>query len=313
MDKTVAPEIEVERFTQPERLEQSLKRLHAGAVISKGEYSSDIPGYINDMEWNFYDEIHRIYVHDTYHEMQKIFSGKTFSVNLVKWRNWPVFIQVANAKVAPNLFYQTMCIFGIFYIHQIMELEQRNREIRLTRKWLTMSHWLFRFLHGPINRQLMKLQVKQDQEDNSLIRHRRLALRDAGYHFLTDTATFTTANQLTNNVYFPQSPPLAVWKLSGVSAQEKQSITVGILELLIVREGEGLRVWPGICPHEGAAMTAEHLCEGVIHCPWHGRKFNGNLLVVGGESWQFMDFEVALEPDQLVVRRVKQPSQAKVA
>ncbi len=309
----MASDIEVELFTPSDRLERSLKRLHAGAVITKGEYSSDIPGYINDMEWNFYDEIHRIYVHNTYHEMQKVFSGKTFSVNLVKWRHWPIFIQVANAKVAPNLFYQTMVIFGIFYIHQIMELEQRGREIRLTRKWLTMSHWLFRFLHGPLNRRLMKLQVKQDNEDNEEIRHRRLALRDAGYHFLTDRATFTTANQLTNHVCFPESPPAASVALGSISVSEKQSIAVGILELLVMREGDALRVWPGICPHEGAAMKAQHLCEGVMQCPWHGRKFNGNLLTVGGEPWVFMDFEVALEPDQLVVRRIKQTSQAKVA
>ena len=69
--------IEVELFVQQERLEQALKKLHKGAVVTKDDYISVIPGYINDMEWNFYDELHRYYVHNTYHDMFKIFSGKT--------------------------------------------------------------------------------------------------------------------------------------------------------------------------------------------------------------------------------------------
>jgi len=312
MDKNNLAPIEVELFMQPDRLEQSLKKLHPGATISGDEYTSDIPGYLNDMEWNFFDEIHRIYVHNTYHDMLKVFSGKSFSVNLVKWGNWPIFIQVANAKVAPNLFYQTMSVLGIFYVHQVMQLEQLDRQVRLRRRWFTMSHWLFKPMHKPFNRQLMKLQVKQDIEDNEQIRYRRLALRDAGFHFVTDRADFTNSNRLTNNVYFPASEPLARFKVSDI-AEDKQNIKVGILELLVQREGANVRVWPGICPHEGALMKPQHICEGVAQCPWHGRKFKGALLVSGGEPWQFMDFEVVLEQTELVVRRINQALQLKVS
>lgn len=313
MQKDNFAPVEVEQFLQPERLEHALKKLHPGAVISGDEYVSDIPGYINDMEWNFFDEIHRIYVHNTYQDMLKVFNGKSFSVNLVKWGNLPIFIQVANAKVAPNLFYQTMSVLGIIYVHQIMQLEQLDRQVRLTRKWYTVSHWLFKPLHGWFNRRLMKLQVKQDIEDNDIIRHRRLALRDAGYHFLTDKADFTNSNLLTNNVYFPESEPLARFRLTDLPAEGKHHIKVGILELLVAREGENARVWPGICPHEGALMEAKHMCDGVLQCPWHGRKFNGTLLSPGGQPWQFMDFEVAIDQSELVVRRVKQTMQRKAS
>ena len=44
--------------------EQALKVLHRGMVITQGEYASDVPGFIHDLDWNFYDEIHRIYVHN---------------------------------------------------------------------------------------------------------------------------------------------------------------------------------------------------------------------------------------------------------
>lgn len=298
-----ASDVQVELFTDLTRLERQLKSLHPGAVITTGAYVSDIPGYINDMEWNFYDEIHRFYVHNTYHDMLKVFSGKTFSVNVVKWGNWPVFIQVANAKVAPNLFYQTMSILGIFYVHQIMVLEQLDRQVRLDRRWYTVSHWLFKPLHRLLNGRLMKLQVKQDDEDNEQIRHRRLALRDKGFHFTTDKADFTNSNQLTNHVIFPPGDAEARLPLVGISADAPQNVTVGLLELLAWREGDGVRVWPGICPHEGALMASAHMCDGAMQCPWHGRRFKGEYLQDGGAAWQFLDFSVTVERGELVARR----------
>lgn len=301
--------VEVELFIKPERLEQHLKKLHPGACFTTGEYISDIPGYINDMEWNFYDELHRYYVHNTYHDKFKIFSGKTFSVNLVKWGKWPIFIQVANAKVAANLFYQTMSLLGIFYVHQIMKLEQLEREVRLTRSWYTLSHWLFKPLHAYMNRSMLKLQIKQDVEDNEQIRHRRLALRDAGYHFLTDRADFTNSNQLTNHVIFPSSVNEARINLSDLPLHKIKPIKVGVLELLIQREENNVRIWPGICPHEGAAFTEQHLCEGVVQCPWHGRRFSGTELQNGGKAWRFMQFDVSLQADELVVCRILEDKQ----
>ncbi len=297
-------EVEIELYTKPERLEQHLKKLHPGAVFTKGEYVSDIPGYVNDMEWNFYDELHRYYVHNTYHDMFKVFSGKTFSVNIVKWGQLPIFVQVANAKVAPNLFYQTMSILGIFYVHQIMKLEQLDRQVRLVRSWYTVSYWLFKPLHRFLNRKMLRLQVKQDIEDNEQIRHRRLALRDAGYHFATDKADFTNSNRLTNNVIFPPSDDEAQIAIAHLHADHTQNISVGILELLLRREEDGVRIWPGICPHEGASMNKDHVCEGVVQCPWHGRRFAGTLLQDGGKAWRFMNFDVSLEKQNLIVRRI---------
>ncbi|MDP3705996.1 MAG: Rieske 2Fe-2S domain-containing protein [Legionellaceae bacterium] len=293
--------IEVEVFTAQNRLEQKLKTLHSGAILTQGEYISNIPGYINDMEWNFYDELHRYYVHNTYHDMFKIFSGKTFSVNLIKWGKWPVFIQVANAKVAPNLFYQTMSILGIFYVHQIMRLEQLDREVKLSRSWYTVSHKLFKPLHGFLNRSMMKLQVKQDNEDNEQIRHRRLALRDAGYQFLTDHPNFTNSNQLTNHVIFPKNTTEGRFSLSNLSGYEAQKINIGNLELLIKREENGIKIWPGICPHEGAALTSKHLCKNTVVCPWHGKRFSGSLLNKESNVWQFMNFRISLKNNELIL------------
>ncbi len=304
-------DIQVEMVTKPENLKKSLQALK-GTAITYNEYISDVPGYINDMEWNFYDEIHRIHVHNTYHDMLKVFSGKTFSVNLVKFGKWPVFIQVSNAKVAPNIFYQTMSL-GFFYIHQIMKLEQLDRKVRVTRQWYTVSHWLFKPLHTYLNARLMKLQIKQDIEDNETIRERRLALRDTGYRFTTDKADFVNSNKLTDNVIFPPDKKAASIHIADLANNTTQKITVGILELLVTRQNNLLLVWPGICPHEGASLTPDNVCTGIVKCPWHGRLFKGVLIQEGAPAWRFMNFVVKIEKAALIVSQVEALVEAKVS
>lgn len=297
-------DIQVECFTAVEKLEQSLKKLQ-GTVITQDEYVSEVPGYINDMEWNFYDEIHRIHVHDTYHDMFKVFAGKTFSINLVKFGKWPIFIQVANAKIAQNIFYQAMSI-GFFYIHQVMMLEQLDRKVRVTRHWYTVSHWLFRPFHKYLNKMLMKLQIKQDQEDDTYIRGRRLILRDAGYRFTTDRADFINSNILTNNVIFPPSEKEVRIHIADVANNVVQRISAGVLELLIKRQGNAVLVWPGICPHEGAPLMAHNMCAGMVKCQWHGRRFKSGLLTENSPAWKFMNFEVKIQNAELIVGRIEQ-------
>jgi hypothetical protein len=54
-----------------------------------------------------------------YHGLYKVMTGKYFSVNVVRWGNLPVFMQVANAKIADGMFYQSMTVLGIIMLHQV--------------------------------------------------------------------------------------------------------------------------------------------------------------------------------------------------
>ena len=129
------------------------------------------------MEWNFYDELHRQCVHDTYHGLYKVMTGKYFSVNVVRWGNLPIFIQVAGAKIADSIFYQCMTILGVIVHHQVMQISQKLDNVLLEVDWCTASHWALRWLHGPFNRRVLRLQRKQDREDTIEIRGRRWDLR----------------------------------------------------------------------------------------------------------------------------------------
>src|SRR5262245_7950772 len=99
---------QVLKYIPPEQIAAYLKRLHPGMTMTEGAHSALVPGYIRDLEWNFFDELHRYFVHNTYDEMYKVMAGKFFSVNIVRWKKLPVFIMVANAKIEDRLFYQCL-------------------------------------------------------------------------------------------------------------------------------------------------------------------------------------------------------------
>jgi nitrite reductase/ring-hydroxylating ferredoxin subunit len=284
-----------------------LKNLHAGVTITHGTHESLVPGYLNDLEWNFYDELHRYYVHDTYHGLYKVMTGKYFSVNVVKWGNLPVFIQVANAKIADGLFYQSMTVLGIIMLHQVQRITQKDDNVLIQVDWYTASHWLFRWLHGPFNRRLLKLQKKQDREDNEEIRGRRRDLRHRGFKFATDDPDFINANRLTNHVLTPEFDQPTRFPLAELAPGRIERLVRGPIELLAKPfENGDVHVWPALCPHEGADLHERHMCEGVIECPWHGRKFPGALLRSNSaDSYRYLDMTVRVADGAIEV--VRQP------
>ncbi len=90
-------------------------------------------------------------------------------------------------------------------------------------------------------------------------------------------------------------------------------MTVGALELIVRRDDDGVTVWPGICPHEGATLEIAHRCDGVIQCPWHGRKFRGTKLTPGSNGWRFLNFTVSIENDDILVTETTGQREAAVA
>jgi hypothetical protein len=294
---------QVLKYLPADRVVEQLKQLHPGMVVTHGHHESLVPGYINDLEWNFYDELHRQCVHDTYHGLYKVMTGKYFSINVVRWGNLPIFMQVANAKIADGLFYQSMTILGIIMLHQVQRISQRADEVLLEVDWYTASHWVFRWLHGPFNRRLLRLQRKQDMEDNVEIRYRRRDLRRRGFRFATDNPDFINSNRLTDNVRLPPLRDPIHIDLSAYALGTLQRVAHGSIELMFRRKSESqVEVWPGLCPHEGGLMEARHLCDGQAICPWHGRRFSAVLLDSSTrQSWRFLSVVVRYKEDHLEI------------
>jgi nitrite reductase/ring-hydroxylating ferredoxin subunit len=306
---------QVLKYLPADRLAEHLKQLHPGMAVTHGRHESLVPGYIKDLEWNFYDELHRQCVHDTYHGLYKVMTGKYFSVNVVRWGNLPIFMQVANAKVADGMFYQSMTVLGIIMLHQVQRISQKGDEVLIEVDWYTASHWVFRWLHGPFNRRLLRLQRKQDVEDNIEIRGRRRDLRHRGFHFATDDPDFVSSNRLTHNVRLPPLEAPVRIDLSDYPLGSVHRVTRGPIELLLRRKSEDqVEVWPSLCPHEGGLIDEKHLCDGQAVCPWHGLRFGAVLLGNGGrDSWRYLQVTVRHKEDHLEVTPTAADAGAKQA
>ncbi len=306
---------QVLRYLPADHLTEHLKQLHPGMAVTHGHHESLVPGYIKDLEWNFYDELHRQCVHDTYHGLYKVMTGKYFSVNVVRWGNLPIFMQVSNAKVADGMFYQSMTVLGIIMLHQVQRISQKGDEVLIEVDWYTASHWAFRWLHGPFNRRLLQLQRKQDREDNIEIRGRRRDLRHRGFHFATDDPDFVSSNRLTHNVRLPPLEAPVRIDLSDYPLGSVHRVTRGPIELLLRRKSEDqVEVWPSLCPHEGGLMDEKHLCDDQAVCPWHGLRFGAVLLGNGGrDSWRYLQVTVRHRGDHLEVTPTAADAGAKQA
>ena len=50
---------QVLKYLPADHLAEHLKQLHPVMTVTHGRHESLVPGYIKDLEWNFYDELHR--------------------------------------------------------------------------------------------------------------------------------------------------------------------------------------------------------------------------------------------------------------
>ncbi len=294
------------KFVSIDSLESSLRELHPGVSISKGQFISHMPSTVRDLEWNHMDQNHRLYLHDAYHDSLRLATGSDFAYSLTRWKNLPVFIQVFDIHLGPGLFYQSFGMFGLLVCHQVQRMQKISDEVAELRvDWMTVSHWLLKPLHGIFNRMMLNLEVKQDSED-LVVRQTRSDLRKEGFSFLTDQPDFHNSNLLSDMVIFPTSSlPIRAAATDVVGGEgEVRTLKMGPFRFFAQRDGDGILVWPGTCPHEGARLETSHFCEKKVVCPWHGRTFSSVRLVDGGRRAKFGNIQMTLTAGVLVLEAI---------
>jgi len=103
-----------------DRLAEHLKQLHPGMAVTHGHHESLVPGYIKRLGIEF---LRRAAPPVRSRHLSRLIQGDDrFSVNVVRWGNLPIFMQVANAKVADGMFYQSMTVLGIIMLHQVQRI-----------------------------------------------------------------------------------------------------------------------------------------------------------------------------------------------
>src|SRR4051812_32375560 len=80
---------------------------------------------------------------------------------------------------------------------------------------------------------------------------------------------------------------------------------IGRQEVMALMTSQGVRVYSGLCPHQGGPLGEGPISGDKLRCPWHGCEFDltqgrctdiGACRNVSGMQLQTLDFKV--EPDQ---------------
>ena len=287
-------------FIREDKVDESLRKLIPGAHITKGHYSYPSRAELRDLAWNHMDQNHRPFIHQTYGSASRIFVDKHASFSLTRFGNWPVVIPVFDGYFRENGFYQIMVLFGLIAVVNLIECNADGDGTKMDVSWSIASHRWLRFLHPVLNRKLIRLNDVQNREDDP-VRDRRVAARASGYRFKTDSPNFFNSNIVDNNTLFPAMLAPADILLRDLPNHQAVEIAVSDRAFILCRDGEAVDVWPGVCPHEGAALSSAHLCDKTIKCPWHGLEFPARRIVGGGSGITLCGARLTLSGGKITV------------
>ena len=237
-----------------------------------------------DAEWNLKDIVHVPFLH--HHAVREF----TYISNNVY--STIDFQKVMGITIPQStLFYsnvednKTIChttlFFGIILIetsfHPIGELKSRTS----VRYAIGSKSILGRLLHPIIKFGIIR-NWKRFNEDDRPVRKRKGVLRQKGYTFDTQSPVdhLKTIDVSKNGIFILKEEnkthqPKERRKLI-LSKNMNKNILVGEddhLGLQIKITSKVIRIFPRLCPHQGASLDNCESNVSSITCPWHGRKF----------------------------------------
>lgn len=291
------------KYLSPDNLLEQIKKFTAGMAVTTGAFELTVDRCtVDDFEWNHMDQLHRPTIHNTYDKGIRIAFGSDFAVSLTQWKGWPFFITVSDVYVAKGVFYQSLTIGGIIFLHCIISLEQDGDAVKLKDEWYIASHKLFRFLHKPLSKKLYKLN-KRLQDEDAQIRNGRFELRKEGYSFRSEPADYYSSNILTQNTIYPPIQNNSTISLDEFTDKVTEK-EVGGLKFLLQKKSENYLVWPSVCPHEGGPLLNGKFCDSQVACPWHGLRFSAVQLSSQKTADSRYGFQYNLQNNHIYITQV---------
>lgn len=290
------------RYLSPSRLHEQLCHFTKNMAVTTGAFELLIEDcLLEDIEWNHMDQMHRPTIHNTYEKGIRIANTRDFALSLTEWKNWPFFIPVVDIYVAKGLFYQSIALAGIIFVHSIISMEQVGTSVKLKDEWYIASRKWFKFLHKPLNKKLYRLNERLQEEDKQ-IRQGRYQLREKGYRFRSDLPDYMNSNVLGTNTFYPQITESNTLSLDDVT-ESPTTKNIGGVEFIVKKAAELYFIWPAACPHEGGPLMQGKHCEGKITCPWHGLQFSAVQLSNENPHGAKYGFEYTLAEGKILVKQ----------
>lgn len=301
------------RFLSPQNLYEQIQQFTKGMAVTKGEFNLFIENCtFKDMEWNHMDQMHRPSIHHTYEKGIRIAFGKDYAISLTQWKNWPLFLTVTDVFVARGMYYQSMTIAGLIFLHGVISFKEDGQGVHLKNEWYIASRKFFKFLHPFLSKKLFNLN-KRLQDEDAQIRHGRYALRQEGYTFKTDEPDYYNSNVVANNTIYPLLRSDAKMSLNDLSQELTLKQAGGINFIVKKIADQEYHIWPAACPHEGGPLLKGKACATQIVCPWHGLRFSPVHLSADSPTGARYGFEYSLENDYIHVRQTVMQQQKNVA
>jgi nitrite reductase/ring-hydroxylating ferredoxin subunit len=292
------------KFVKPEDITNRLRTFSANMAVTTGQFEIVIPGYLEDLEWNHMDQMHRKHIHNTYAESIRIATGSNFAISLTKWEKIPLFITVTDIRLSPGLFYQCMTIAGLIYVHLTLTMNEKDEKVYETLEWNIISHKWLKFLHPILNRKFIKLNTRLQIEDTP-IREQRYKLRKNGYKFIEEPVNYYNSNSLKYNTIYPKLPDVAEINVTGFIKERINKVYLNQVGFLIKKVEDEFLIWPLVCPHEGGDLSLGKHCEKKqIQCSWHGLRFTALTLSANVDKASGYGFEFNLDNSIIRVSKI---------
>jgi len=295
------------RFIRKSKLFDSIAAFDPKNATTRGEFFLDMPYNKIDVEWNHMDQLHRPFIHQTYHKNIRIALGRDFAVSLTRWGKWPFLITVTDMRIDEGLYYQTLVLAGMIFIHNTISMTDiedkgNGNTLRLKLEWIIHSHWLLKPMHALLSKMFYKLNVRLQEED-AQVRGARHSLREKGYTFLSDPPDYYNSNQLTNNTVYPDVPADAAIEINTLPMNSLERVTAGTVEFIVQRKKDAVLLWPAACPHEGGNLAGGRLHDDCrMECPWHGLKFVAASLSAAQPTAEAYGFSYKMENGIIQIR-----------
>ncbi|MBU6338901.1 MAG: hypothetical protein KGQ36_02900 [Rickettsiales bacterium] len=191
-------------------------------------------------------------------------------------------LSVFNYQSAKNQ--QTYFTSLFFFVLIIQTSYEQIGELRtkVTTRYAIGSSGFIKFLL-PIVFPLMKWSIKKNFDDlmsgDIPMRTRRGELRKMGYCFKGDDKDYSfveTTKIMENNLISPKMEYLDFVPFEKIlSDLEKDNPSLygdsGILGFQAYKIADKVKLFPRICPHEGACLDRKKSGDNHVRCEWHGR------------------------------------------
>lgn len=238
------------------------------------------PHRMEDWDWNQRDVPHVPFVHGGFsaaplHLGDDGFSAFTFQ------RLFGVRVPLLNALHHPSpdrRVYATA--LGPFALVVEASLERLPDTGTLVRTEYTVAAKRPFSVLFPLLERFMRRNYRKVFDEDEPLRRRRSELRSWGLRFREDEegASYKKSmNPAIDRVTVPPATEVNEWRVRVDTLEPGKALFVGRsdhLGLRFVLETDRIAIYPRLCLHAGACLDNPLKLEGLLRCPWHGRKIH---------------------------------------